>query len=371
MRKNNKEEYIIINVIQYTLNKISYDKMILKVITLNIENDIFKRTNVNFNLLEKYGFKKENNTYIFEKVFFNNDFKAIINIDDKGLISGKVIDLQIDEEYTNIRTEMTGEFVNNVREAYKDILIDIRKHCFETNYFISRQANRINRYIKEKYNDEPEFLWDKSPGHAVYRNENKNKWYGIIMNLDLSKLDNGTGEVEIINVKLDESKIQELLKEKGFYKAYHMSKKDWISIILNDTLKDDEIISLIDESYDLISAKEEWIVPANPKYYDVINCFNDSDEILWKQSSDIHVNDIVYLYVADPYSKIMYKCKATEVNIPYEYKDNNLSMKYVMKIKLLEKLDNKDYNFKYLNKLGIKAIRGPRKITKEISEKLK
>ena len=338
---------------------------------MDIENEIFKRTNVNFNYLEKYGFQKENNTYKFEKIFLNNDFKAIIEVDNNGLVSGKVIDLQFDEEYTNIRTEMNGKFVNNVRESYKDILIDIRNHCFETNYFISNQANRINKFIKEKYNNNPEFLWNKFPGYAVYRNKNNNKWYGIIMNIDLSKLDKSSGEVEIINVKLNENKIQTLLKQKGFYKAYHMSKSDWISIILNDTLKDEEIISLLDESYYLVNEPEEWIVPANPKYYDVMNCFNNTDEIIWKQSSDVHVNDIIYLYVADPYSKIMYKCKAIEVNIPYKYKDKNISMNHVMKIKLLKNLENKDYTFQYLNKLGMKAIRGPRKINKDISSKLK
>lgn len=220
---------------------------------MNIEKDIFKRTIVNFKQIELYGFKKENNKYIFEKNFLKNDFKAVINIDDKGIISGKVIDLQINEEYTNINTEMTGEFINKVRESYKDILIDIRNKCFENKYFIFDQSNRINKYIKDKYNNEPEFLWNKFPGYAVYRNEKNKKWYGIIMNLDMSKLNNGTGETEIINIKLDENKIKKLLKQKGFYEAYHMSKKDWISIILNDTLKDDEIISLLNESYELVN----------------------------------------------------------------------------------------------------------------------
>ena len=338
---------------------------------MNIENEIFKRCNVNFKNLEKYGFKKEKNYYLLEKNFLNNGFKAVIKVDDKGIVTGKIIDLEVNEEYLGFRTSMTGEFVNKIRDNYQDILLDIKKHCFDKNYYISNQANRINNYIKEKYHNEPEFLWDKFPGYGVYRNNINNKWFSIIMNIDLSKLDDGHGEVEIINVKLDEDKVFNLLKKKGFYKAYHMNKTDWISIILNETLSDDEITSLIDESYNLINEPEEWIVPANPKYYDVINCFNDKDEIIWKQSSDIHVNDIVYLYVADPYSKIMYQCKAVDVNIPYEYHDNNVSMHHVMKIKLLKNLDNKNYNFVYLNKLGIKAIRGPRKITKEISNKLK
>ena len=338
---------------------------------MNLEKDIFKRTTINFKKLIEYGFKKEKDKYIYQKNFLNNDFQAIITIDNNENISSKIIDLQINEEYINIRTEMNGEFVNKVRESYKEILIDIKNKCTEINYFINNQTNRITKYINNKYLDKPEFLWPKFPGYGVFRNKNNNKWYGIIMNIDSSKLENTTGEVEIINIKLKEEKIKKLLKIKGFYKAYHMNKKDWISIILNDTLKDNEIISLIDESYNLINEPEQWIIPANPKYYDIINCFNDTNEIIWKQSSKININDIIYIYVASPYSKIIYKCKATEVNIPYSYKDKNLTINTVMKIKLLKKLDNKNYTFEYLQKLGIKWIRGPIKITKTISSSLK
>lgn len=218
---------------------------------MDIENEVFKGTVVDYKKVEEYGFKKENNVYIFEKNFLNNNFKAIITI-DKGVVSGKVIDLQFLDEYTNIRTKMSGKFIDKVRDTYKEILIDIKKNCFKTNYFIFNQTNRIDKYIKEKYGNEPEFLWNKFPRYSVYRKNNNKKWYAIIMNIDLSKLDNGTGEVEIINVKLDRNKIPLLLKKKGYYEAYHMSKTDWISIILNETLNDKEIIELIDESYDLV-----------------------------------------------------------------------------------------------------------------------
>ena len=343
-------------------------------IKLDIENEVFKRANVNFNKLVNYGFMKDKSNYIFEKEFLDGDFKAIINISDKGIVTGKVIDIQIDEEYTNIRTNLNGAFVNKVRESYKDILIDIKNNCFETNDFIFDQTNRINNYIKDKYNCSPEFLWEKFPGYAIYRNKNNNKWFAIIGNVKENKVNKkslSSEEIEVINVKVLESNLNNILSKKGYYEVFHMNKKNWVSIILNDTLEDKEVIKLIDKSYNIINENEEWIVPANPKYYDVIEAFKNNDEIMWKQSSDIHVNDIVYLYVADPYSKIMYKCKAIEVDIPYEYKDNNLSMKYVMKIKLLKELGDKNYTFEYLNKIGIKAIRGPRKINKEISNKLK
>lgn len=102
-----------------------------------------------------------------------------------------------------------------------------------------------------------------------------------------------------------------------------------------------------------------------------MNIFNNTDEIIWKQSSDIHINDIIYLYVVAPYSRIVFKCKVVEVNIPYKYKDNNLSMVLVMKMKLIKQYNHDKYTFEYLNSLGIKAIRGLRKINKEISSKLK
>ena len=220
---------------------------------MNIENEIFKRAKVDYNKLLKYGFKKDNNNYIYEKIFLNDSFKAIITISDKGIISGKVIDLDVNEEYLGLRVPITGEFASKVRDEYKKILLDIRKNCFIQNYFIFDQANRINNYIKEKYNDELECLWPKFPGYGVYRNKINNKWYAIIMNLDYSKLTNRSGEIEIINVKLGSEKIRELLKQNGFYKAYHMSKKDWISIVLDDTIGDNVILDLISESYNLVS----------------------------------------------------------------------------------------------------------------------
>ena len=223
---------------------------------MNIEDEVFKRSSIIFNRLEKYGFIKNNNNYVLEKQFLNDEFKAIITIDSNGKVDGKVIDLEVNEEYLGLRTEMMGEFASKVREAYKSILIDIKNKCCVDNYFIKDQSNRINNYIKSKYNDSPEFLWKKFPGYAVYRNKRNNKWYGIIMNLDLSKLDNGNGEVEIMNVKLNENRVQDLLKKNGFYKAYHMNKADWISVILNDTIKDEIIMELLDESYNLISEQK-------------------------------------------------------------------------------------------------------------------
>lgn len=221
---------------------------------MNIENEVFKRANADFKKLEVYGFKKYNKNYVFEKNFLDADFKAIITINDKGIVSGKVIDLVTNLEYTNIRTEINGTFVNKVRESYKEILIDIRNKCFETNSFLFKQSNRLNKYIENKYHTKPEFLWNKFPGYAIYRK--KNKWFALIGNVKRNKVNKNTkkeDEIEILNVKVLENELENYLSKIGYYEAYHMNKKKWISIILDDTLKDEEIISLLDKSYDIVS----------------------------------------------------------------------------------------------------------------------
>lgn len=191
------------------------------------------------------------------------------------------------------------------------------------------------------------------------------------MNLEKGKItgEEESEEVEVLNVKLDDD-VQKYLKVNGIYPSYHQSKKSWVTIILDDTLSDKEIMKLIDISYNISNIKGEWIIPANPKYYDIENAFNNEDIIIWKQSNNIAVGDTIYLYVAAPISAIIYKCEVVETDIPYEYTSKEVSMKKVMRIKLLKRYDKDKFTFEKLNKYGIKAIRGPRGITNKLSKDL-
>lgn len=222
---------------------------------MNIVNDVFKKSIINYDKLIKYGFIIKDKYYYFERVFYNNTFKAIIIIDKNGNVSGKVIDIEMNEEYTNINRDTDDGFVSSIRSLYKEILIDIRDNCCSESYFICDQSNRLAELIKSKYNIKPEFLFDDSPDCGVFRNKSSNKWFGIIMNIKRSKLDNGSGNVDVINIKLDPDEIVDLLHKKGFYKAYHMNKKSWISIVLDNTLDDNNIFELICKSYDNVSKK--------------------------------------------------------------------------------------------------------------------
>lgn len=340
---------------------------------MNIENDLFKKTHVDYDSLIRYGFKKDGNIYKYS-TNINNEFRVDIIIDDNDNIRGKVIDINFNEEYVGFRIDDTlGEFASSIKSEYINILKDIRNNCFKVDLFNSKIANELAHIIFNKYGDSPEFLWDKYPDFGVFKNKNNGKWYGIIMNLDYTKLDKKiSGMVDILNVKLPNDMINNLLTKDGYYKAYHMNKNNWITITLDGKIKMDKIIELLDISYEFTINGREWIIPANPKYFDVVSHINNSSDgiINWKQSSKVEIGDIIYLYLAVPYSCILYKFKAIEVDIPYVSKNKNIKMDKVMRIKLLKVYDRNKYSFDKLREYGVNAIRGPRSVPIELSKVL-
>ena len=216
-----------------------------------LEEKVFENAVIDLSKLKTYGFTVKKGVYQFQKLFMNGDFKAVININKEGKVSGEVYDMASESLYLPLRVEeMNVGFAGQVRAGYADILEDVKTHCCQVNLFCGAQANRLTAKIFEIYGDKPDFPWDKYSDCGVFRHPQTKKWYALVMNIDKSKLDKTkSGAIDVINLKLDEDEISELCKKKGYYPAYHMNKKSWITITLDDTLKDDVILSLIDESH--------------------------------------------------------------------------------------------------------------------------
>ena len=242
---------------------------------------------------------------------------------------------------------------------------------------------KIYGYVKKKYGTEPEYLWRRFPDYAVFRHEDNRKWYGLIMDVPLKNLGlPGEGRTDILNVRVDDLLFADmLLQRKGYLHGYHLNRGNWISILLDGTVPMKEIREMIDLSYQVTASSrkrqkirppKEWIVPANPKYYDIVHAFDDEEEINWKQGAGIRTGDTVFIYVAAPVSAILYQCLVTETDIPYTYSDRNLSMTALMKIRLKNRYAPEQFTFEKLkSEYGIFAVRGPRGIPYSLSEALK
>ncbi len=118
------------------------------------------------------------------------------------------------------------------------------------------QRERVMAHIRSTFGVEPEYLWADSPDAAVFRHPASRKWFAIMMDVALRRLGlPGEGTAWVINVKSSPLMIGSLLSEKGFLPAYHMNKDHWISILLDGTVSDKQILSLLELSYDSVAPR--------------------------------------------------------------------------------------------------------------------
>lgn len=224
---------------------------------MTIEQKVFGRKRFSTEKLAEYGFEDKGACRFLSRTFMDGDFTAEIRVYENGSVRGRVIDNAADEEYIPLRMpNYTGAFVGSVREAYRELLCDIAESCCTDVAFISDQSNRIAAAIFEKYAVEPDFPWDsgKYAPAGVFRHSGNDKWFGLIMNIDrrlLNKKADKADMVDVLNLKADENKIPALHRLPGIYPAYHMNHSKWISITLDDTLSDRDIMDLVDESFSL------------------------------------------------------------------------------------------------------------------------
>lgn len=232
----------------------------------------------------------------------------------------------------------------------------------------------VLKLVYDRYGVKEEYLWHEDPDSAVLRHKENRKWFALIMYVKRFSLGLfGEGSIDVLNLKCGSDLAGSLRLREGILPAYHMNRKHWISILLDGTVPLDQISSLIDISFDLTERKSAssrristWLIPANPKYYDVEAAFDENEVIDWKQSSSVHVGDIVYMYVASPCSAIRFKCRAEEVDIPCSFSSGKLNITRLMRIRRLEKYDQEPISLDLMKESGVAYVRGPRSMPESL-----
>lgn len=111
---------------------------------------------------------------------------------------------------------------------------------------------RIMDYAREHYGVEPDFPFPNYPDIPVLRHHGSRKWFAIFMNVSRSVLRlDGDDPVDIMNVKCDPILSGSLRMQEGYLPGYHMNHDQWLTILLDGTVPYEEIIPLLDMSYDM------------------------------------------------------------------------------------------------------------------------
>lgn len=124
----------------------------------------------------------------------------------------------------------------------------------------------------------------------------------------------------------------------------------------------------------------EWIIPCNPRHYDIFGAFDALEMIDWRQTvKNIETGDNVYIYVGTPVQAVAFQCKVMETMIPPEkadHSDAGFNLDGVeednalnMRLKLIRKIPAGAITFEKMRRAGMKGcMQGQRRVPEELKE---
>lgn len=219
---------------------------------------LFKDRILNEDRLFDYGFEQVNGDYVYRTAISKGQMQLSVFVSKNNEVKTQIIDNESGEEYVlHLVDDAEGDFVGGIKEEYENILRSIESFCFDKDIFKTEQAKHIINYIRDKYDDELEYLWEMFPKYAVWRRKDSHKWYGILMTIPKYKLGlEGNDIIEILDLRIQPEELEDILDERRYFFGYHMNKKNWLTICLNDSVPIEEIFRRIDESYELAIKKK-------------------------------------------------------------------------------------------------------------------
>ena len=103
----------------------------------------------------------------------------------------------------------------------------------------------------------------------------------------------------------------------------------------------------------------EWLISANPAYYQHETAFRENGYIDWNQTRNFQIGDIVYIYCSNPLSRIKYKTIVEKINLQspeknYWIKEMAYDSHRYMRLSLVCEMDSDDLSLKCLHNHGLK-----------------
>ncbi|KRO00769.1 MmcQ/YjbR family DNA-binding protein [Companilactobacillus kimchiensis] len=213
----------------------------------------FENKKMNLTKLISFGFSKDGAAYSYVTPIVNDQFQLRVSISKDDQIETHVIDQTTNEEYVlHLAAKASGEFVGQVAAEYRQVLAEIKNDCYDDDVFKSSQAITIIKYVNKIYENQLEFLWEKFPKNAIWRRNDTHKWYGALLTVKKSKLGiDSEEEVTVLDMRGNVTEIEKIVDGQNYFPGYHMNKKNWYTIILDDSVANNEIFERLQDSYAL------------------------------------------------------------------------------------------------------------------------
>ncbi|BDG68334.1 MmcQ/YjbR family DNA-binding protein [Enterococcus innesii] len=111
--------------------------------------------------------------------------------------------------------------------------------------------NRLIAFAQTFNDVQVDHPFAKFPEYQVLRHRKSGKWFGLLMTVEKQKLGlEGTGMIEILDVKAAPEMVSIINQSRGYLPAYHMNKNHWLTALLDGSVSEKQLQSLLRDSYE-------------------------------------------------------------------------------------------------------------------------
>ncbi len=193
--------------------------------------------------LRDYGFTEKDGGWFLQRELQFKDLLVTIRIAPPQF-EVRVIDRTFNDDFLPFSVKGGN---SPVKAAVNDLLAEILAKCF------CNTKRDIIAYCEQTYHTPHEKPWAEFPEYCTFKTVKKQKWYALVMDIPCQKLGlTGNAKVDVINVKLPTEQIQSLIDHQHYFPAYHMNKKYWLTILLDQQTDVVQLKKLLDTSYHLV-----------------------------------------------------------------------------------------------------------------------
>lgn len=110
--------------------------------------------------------------------------------------------------------------------------------------------DELSTYILDHYEASSGHPDKDDPTITVFMRPDNKKWFAATKNIGRRFLGvDGSGRIDILNVKLSPRTVASLRTHEGFMPAWHMNQNNWVTILLDGSVADEEVFRVLDQAF--------------------------------------------------------------------------------------------------------------------------
>ena len=116
------------------------------------------------------------------------------------------------------------------------------------------KREELIRYVNETYSTDAEYPWNDE--NFIFRHRENRKWFAVAMRVPYRRLGlDREGTADIVDTKCGPLLMGSYRGQPGILPGYHMNKEHWLTILLDDTVKDELVKELLEISFNITNRK--------------------------------------------------------------------------------------------------------------------